>query len=468
MSTHRPLSPAACIAAPLAVLCAGLAPLRAQGPAYRVTDLGPVPGGSQFAGVTCAAISPDGSVLAGTSVWDPYTWRPASGMLALQIPTGFPNGAAYDVNDAGVAVGSVGLPTVSYPTTPALWDAQGNVTLLGRLGGPTDFGSAVAVNNLGVVVGGSELPSGISHAFRWTQATGMVDLTPGSGPSGALDINDAGQIAMYVGNDGFRLTPGIGLEPLGPVIPSCINQSGQMAGKDVATGTAGRWTDGIGWEMFGQGAPVDLRELTGINGHGEIVGAQWIRQHSSPPSYQKIGYLWTPGLGFQRLENLVQSTQPVRITGVAGITDTGRIAAYGSIGSNNRAMLLEPLFVSDLGGGCAPAGARVPRLGSSGVPARGGRIALLGSGGHGSGVGLFALALAPGNVPLPGGCAASIDLGAAALSFVPLNAIGQGSFSFAIPAGVQRAALHVQWASLDPAVGLGSLALSNALRVDVQ
>jgi probable HAF family extracellular repeat protein len=45
---------------------------------------------------------------------------------------------------------------------------------LGHLGGGTSL--ATAINNNGVVVGHSTLINGGTHAFRWTQSDGMVDL----------------------------------------------------------------------------------------------------------------------------------------------------------------------------------------------------------------------------------------------------------------------------------------------------
>jgi probable HAF family extracellular repeat protein len=45
---------------------------------------------------------------------------------------------------------------------------------LGTLGGPTSL--AWGINEQGVVVGGSDLPSGHTRAFVWTAARGMRDL----------------------------------------------------------------------------------------------------------------------------------------------------------------------------------------------------------------------------------------------------------------------------------------------------
>jgi hypothetical protein len=171
----------------------------------------------------------------------------------------------------------------------------------------------------------------------------------------------------------------------------------------------------------------------------------------------------------QKLEDLVFSPVTVRVKFTAGITDTGLIAAEGSIGSDNRAFLLEPRFVTHSGPGCAPAGAGVPRLGITGIPGSNGKLAFLAAGGHGGGggVGVFALSLNPGNTPLPAGCSLLVDLSTALLVPQLENPIGQASHVLQLPGMVFGTRIHAQYASIDFAAGLGSLAISNAVHVDL-
>ena len=67
---------------------------------------------------------------------------------------------------------------------------------LGTLGGNYSLG--VAINDVGQVVGYSEVSGGAVHAFRWDGANGMQDLgTLGGAYSCATAINRAGQVVGY-------------------------------------------------------------------------------------------------------------------------------------------------------------------------------------------------------------------------------------------------------------------------------
>ena len=95
-----------------------------------------------------------------------------------------------DVNELGQVVGQshVGLPL--FNNHAYLWE-DGVITDLGTLAGPNleITSSAIAINNLGQVVGNSETTSGENHAFLWEDGV-MTDL----GPVAAGEINDSGQI----------------------------------------------------------------------------------------------------------------------------------------------------------------------------------------------------------------------------------------------------------------------------------
>ena len=49
-----------------------------------------------------------------------------------------------------------------------------------------------------------------------------------------------------------------------------------------------------------------------------------------------------------------------------------------------------------------------------------------------------------------------------------LNTIGQGSVVIDVPASAPAVSLYAQWASLDLVAGIGGIALSNAVRIDLQ
>jgi probable HAF family extracellular repeat protein len=86
---------------------------------------------------------------------------------------------------------------------------------LGHLGGGTS--RATAISNNGVVVRTSALINGTDHAFRWAQASGMIDLNTLLQPNSgwvlveAYGVNDNGQITGYGLHNGtghaFRFDP---------------------------------------------------------------------------------------------------------------------------------------------------------------------------------------------------------------------------------------------------------------------
>jgi len=99
------------------------------------------------------------------------------------------------LNDRGTVAGLIVRPGTETGTAAARYDATG-VHLLGNLGGSESWSRAL--NNAGDVVGRATTASGLSHAFLYTDAGGMVDLdTRGMGHpffSMATAINDHGLI----------------------------------------------------------------------------------------------------------------------------------------------------------------------------------------------------------------------------------------------------------------------------------
>jgi hypothetical protein len=113
------------------------------------------------------------------------------------------NGAAYDVNDAGTAVGFVETPGLR----PARWSPDGTLTVLSLPEGST-FGFAMGVNNMGQVVGTagtSNGPEETRHAVIW-EADGTPRVIPNSENAEAVKINDAGIVVGYVEDASLSFT----------------------------------------------------------------------------------------------------------------------------------------------------------------------------------------------------------------------------------------------------------------------
>jgi probable HAF family extracellular repeat protein len=164
---------------------------------------------------------------------------------------------------------------------------SGKITNLGSLGGR--HSQALAINDLGVVVGWSETASGDRHGFVW-QNGAMRDLgTLGGSYSAALDINNAGKIvggsstASGVGhaftwrNGVFKDLGNDGHEGAGA---TAINTKGQIAGVVGARPDAeGEERDMISpflfyqdtWTLILGGSQTNY--VNGINKAGLVVGS---------------------------------------------------------------------------------------------------------------------------------------------------------------------------------------------------
>ena len=163
-----------------------------------------------------------------------------------ELPTfpGDPVGMAWGINYWGQATGYSGNCTTVFHAL--LWQ-DGKVIDLGNLGG-TMNNAGVDINNLGQVVGNSDLPGDTTgHAFLWQRRTGMMDLgtLPGDVGSDGDGINDLGQVVGgswdAEGNDRAYLWQNGVMTDLNTLIPpdsplylieatGTINDLGQIAG----------------------------------------------------------------------------------------------------------------------------------------------------------------------------------------------------------------------------------------------
>lgn len=434
---------------------------------YRVTDLGQVPGQSSFAGVSASDISATGVQICGTSVWEPYVWDAANGMRALPKPAGERAAFASFVDSAGSSVGYAGLSAIPYYRA-IHWDTAGVIQTLHQA--PWVWSRPAGFNDAGQILLTAAIPNGSStgapHVFFGTAAGGFVDLTPNATSASGVALSEAGHI-VFADSTGYHFMDPTGRTTVmgNAYAAQEVNDFGQVAG--LANNSAARWTVAGGWQALA--APgLDIKRIGGIDSFGQVVAEHGVRYQTSPPRFNYYGHLYTDALGWSDLNSLVDPARFITVDHVAGLTDNGEIVAYGSIGPDNRAMLLEPRYVSTFGTGCAGTGGLTPKALIAGDPRGGQRLALLGAAARPFAQAAMLLAFASTTVPLPGGCTLLVDPSQTLSVPVTTNALGQAALALDLPVGVAAQSLWLQFGVLDAGAANGVVALSNGVRVDVR
>jgi len=240
-----------------------------------------------------------------------FRWDSINGMIDLGDFGAPGRYVARDINDSGQVVGT-GQPrneqgVLLFPS-PFLWDAtNGLVRLDVEVLCPTGIGGASAINNSGQVVGGVSCP--LDHLpWIWHAQTGMQTFAafPESTANG---LNDLGQVVgtgksadNFPNDEAFVWNPTDGIRGLGDLPGGveasrgqAINHLGQVVGSSVSA----RGEEAMIWDsVHGIRALRDLldetgdgwilREATGINGRGQIVG------YGVDPGGEGKGFLLTP------------------------------------------------------------------------------------------------------------------------------------------------------------------------------
>jgi probable HAF family extracellular repeat protein len=315
-------------AAIAAAFLAGLASNAAAQVQYVVDDLGALPGDTSS---LAQGINANGDVVGWSNGPDGtrgFVYTNGAGMVALPGLPNRPRTIARDINDGGWIVGSANNGGVDLGHA-VLW-RNGAVEDLGTLAGP--YSDGWAVNNAGQVVGSSYVDGGTEHAFLFTHADGMIDLSPTSDTSHARDINDAGQVTgyRYVGAyHAYRWQAGTMVD-LGTVpglthsYGFAINAAGRVAGNaSSASGNAQvvmRSTDNGLQSVGGVG---ETNVGWGINASGQIVG------QGRPTAGLKRAFIYSDGAGLRDLNTLIDAGSGWFLLAAYDINDAGQIAAYG-------------------------------------------------------------------------------------------------------------------------------------------
>lgn len=174
---------------------------------------------------------------------------------------------AYGVSADGSVV--TGYSDSVAGTRAFRWEG-GVMTALPTLGGNSSYGYGVSGDGT-VIVGEARLAgNNVSHAFRWSAATGMVDIeaTPGAGSSGYA-VNTNGSVIVGITNQSaFRWTQATGMMKLDALL------------------------SGAGVNMTGR----TLRSALGISGNGEFIVGTANIDGVGPRAYLARYYETTTGI----------------------------------------------------------------------------------------------------------------------------------------------------------------------------
>jgi probable HAF family extracellular repeat protein len=212
---------------------------------------------------------------------------------------------------AVVLIGGAGAPAGVATAAASTYQAID----LGTLGGT--YSAAIAVNDSDQVVGTASLAGDAAyHAFSWTQAGGIVDLTLGGTNSEAQAVNNGGQVvgdgalAGDAANHAFSWTQAGGMLDLGTLggsdsVAHAVNDSGQVVGASTTSGTSEQHA--FSWTQAG--GMVDLGSLGGANSNalavsdgGQAVGYGMLDNATVNAAYH--AFSWTQAGGMVDLGTL--------------------------------------------------------------------------------------------------------------------------------------------------------------------
>jgi probable HAF family extracellular repeat protein len=257
-------------------------------------------------------------------------WNRLGGEQTVGLIGNSSGGAA--INNSGEVVGA-GDPDNSGDLQSFLWQSNSGVQWLGSLGG--NLSAASGLNDSGAVVGLSYNGADYQHAFLWTPANGLQDLTPdltSLGGAFAVAINNANEVAGYYFPNGSRNTVGFtwteatGLQSFGPsgTLAFAVNASGTVVGQSTFASAykhAFSWTPDAGITDLGT-LGGDSSSATGINTLGWIVGTSL----TSSSKGLRHGFLRMPTAAMKDLNTMSGLSANIQIS-AASVNDAGVIAA---------------------------------------------------------------------------------------------------------------------------------------------
>lgn len=315
----------------------------ANGAAASFQALGDLLGGG-FSG-SIGGISADGSVVVGTSESalgkEAFYWTQDTGVVGLgDLPGGdFDSGASMVSGDGSVIVGRASTAS-GYETFR--WTIGTGMVGLGNLGAAAEYSVSVrAMSDDGLTLVGSRKSAFVTEAFRYTEAGGMIGLgvlpeddfegaafatsADGSVIAGTLSYLEPGN--GYKTNRVFRWTEATGMVNLlsNSVVSGISADGSTIVGWDIDFSGIYpfRWVDGQGFlGMNPPGSAVEFSIPFDLSADGSVVvGDNFV---SGPP----LAAIWDEVHGTRFLSDILTVDHGLDLTGwelsrIKGVSDDG-------------------------------------------------------------------------------------------------------------------------------------------------
>lgn len=315
----------------VACLCWGLLPVAAAaGGSVTIID-----DGAGITGPQATAIAGDGSRVAGSDLFlSGWEYGDGTGLVPLPGLPGDGRSIVEDMSGDGGAIVGQALNGVGWE---AFRHTSGGTQALGTLS-PDTQSVAYAVSADGAFVVGRS--NGV--AFGWTQAGGIAPLSGALG-SGAIPYGMSGDggvvagVVFGVGLSGaFRWTPAGGMVDLGtlpgdeqssagPVSADGSTIAGSSYDADTDTSNAFRWTAGGGMLSIGRCAGAPYANPHDISGDGSVI----IGDCTDGSSPLVVSFVWTAASGLQTFQDYLAAHgidgSAITIPMLTAVSDDGRV-----------------------------------------------------------------------------------------------------------------------------------------------
>ena len=229
-------------------------------------------------------VNQDGSVIVGYS-GGAWVWRKSLGNAEGLVPSG--TGAAFEVTRSGsIIVGDAN-------SNPGYWGSSGNFTAI-QTDAENNWARAYAASNDGSVIVGGTAPAPFGNAFRWSSS-----LYENIGKGAAYDVSGNGLVVVGVNGTssrGFRWTKATGRVDIpGTTQARAINEDGSI----IVGGTPGfRWSQATGVQVLPGPTSDGWLVAYDLSDDGNVVVGDL-------HGFGNVAVVWRAGVGTKLLSTIL-------------------------------------------------------------------------------------------------------------------------------------------------------------------